>query len=37
MSPTVTVERIAPDAADAVEMLVTDGLLATQQRFHAPS
>ena len=25
------------DAADATEMLVAQGLLATQQRFHAPS
>jgi PTH1 family peptidyl-tRNA hydrolase len=25
------------DAADAVEMLVAEGLLATQQRFHAPA
>ena len=25
------------DAADAVEMVVTDGLVATQQKFHSPA
>lgn len=31
-----TLPNLLSDAADAAELLVTEGLLATQQRFHAP-
>ena len=31
-----TLPSLLADAADATEMLITDGLLETQQRFHAP-
>ena len=29
--------NLLSDAADATELLITEGLLAAQQRFHAPS
>ncbi|MET1019645.1 MAG: aminoacyl-tRNA hydrolase, partial [Microterricola sp.] len=29
--------NLLSDAADAVELVVTDGLLAAQQKVHAPS
>jgi PTH1 family peptidyl-tRNA hydrolase len=32
-----TLPSLVSDAADAVEAIVADGLLAAQQRFHAPS
>jgi PTH1 family peptidyl-tRNA hydrolase len=28
--------NLLADAADATELIITDGLLAAQQRFHAP-
>lgn len=31
-----TLPSLVADAADAVELVVTDGLLAAQQRFHSP-
>jgi PTH1 family peptidyl-tRNA hydrolase len=42
LSPFTSAERqalpgLVSDAADAVELVITDGLLAAQQRYHAPA
>jgi PTH1 family peptidyl-tRNA hydrolase len=42
LSPFTATERqtlpsLVSDAADAVELVTTDGLLAAQQRYHSPA